>query len=320
MGREAIFGSPYAHVVWTDPATKVRFHVQVDRGPETPFAECLQYEGLHSRWDSHSSGFGPYGQVRLAKHSGGIFFLLAGEEANLIGALSKDKRKFDDLAMKEYEPQLLSRREYQQARDKSDFRSTIFKVIEFLDPKNDRELNMREDWFPVDPVEFQKERDINFGRGLRALAKVNEGIKKLEQIQPLRDKEREPRWRAAYDLAYAQLLCFRVREFQYLLLLEKQVREKPPLKDPKSNEMHLVHVQNLLAPTPEQERATKVDIKELEAQKAKATEMFNQVIKNHPGTPWAQRAQQEKSWGFGYELRDRWRDPREREYKNVPKL
>jgi hypothetical protein len=320
MGREAIFGSPRAHIVWTNPKDGVRHWIPVDRGPETPLPECLQFDGLHGRWDSHSSGFGPYGQVRLAKHTGGIFFVLAGEEASLAGSGARDKRRFDDLAMKEYEPQLMSRREYEQARNKSDFRSGIAQVINALNPSVDKELSLKDERFSLNILEFMKDREKYFGRCLRTLAKVNEGIKKIEQIEPLRAKEKEPRWRAAYDLIHAQLLCFRVREFQYLLTLEKHAREKPQPKDPKSTEWHIVHVQEMLAPTPDQVRATKVDMEELEKQKQNAVKLYDQVIKNHPGTPWERVARQEKAWGFGYQMRERYRDEREYDSKDVPKF
>ncbi|SFH87191.1 VWA domain-containing protein [Planctomicrobium piriforme] len=320
MGREAIFGSPNAHILWVDPKTSVRHHIRVHRGPETPFPECLQFDGLHGRWDSHSSGFGSYGQVRLAKQSGGIFFLLGGQEASLIGAGARDSRKFDDLAMKEYEPQLLGRRDYEQARNKSEFRSGIWQVINALDPAQDNQMNLKVERFPLDPIEFQKDRDLYFGRCLRDLTKVNEAIKRMEQIEKLREKENEPRWRAAYDLAYAQLLAFRVREFQYLLIMDQHAKDKPQVKDSKSNEWYFSYTQKLLEPTPEQVRATKVDMKELEAQKTLAIKLLDQVIKTNPGTPWERVARLEKGNGFGLELRERYRDPREYEGKDVPKF
>lgn len=320
MGREAIFGYPWAHMRWIDPKTNLEYWVKVDRGPETAFPECLQYDGLHGRWDSASSGFGPYAQVRLAKESGGIFFMLASEEKALVGRDSTGPRKFDDLAMKEYEPLLTPRREYEQARNKSEFRSGIWQVIVALNPHIDKELNLRRDHFPKDPAEFVKERDLNFSKCLRSIVKLNEGIKKLEQIAPLRAKEREPRWRAAFDLAYAQLLSYRVRQFQYLLLLDKHVRENPQMKKPDSNEWWVRNTTEMLAPTDEQIRASKVDMKELEAQRAKAIAMYDDVIKNHPGTPWARRAQQEKGWGFGFRFDEVFWDARRYDYKNVPKF
>ena len=95
MGRESIFGYPYARQRWIDPKFGLHFWIKVRRGPETAFPEALQYDGLHERWDAFSSGFGPYEQVRLARESGGIYFMLPGDEEDLIGAGAHMNRKFE---------------------------------------------------------------------------------------------------------------------------------------------------------------------------------------------------------------------------------
>lgn len=310
LSREAIFGYPYAREKWVDPKTDLPHWIRVDRGPETAFPECLQYDGFHDRWDSQSSGFGPFAQVRLAKKSGGIFFLLAGEEENLIGWTARMARKFDDLAMKEYEPDLVSKREYVAERNKSEFRRAVWEVIQALNPHTDDTLNIRTHHFPMDAVEFDREGLIAFERCLYSLKRMNDGIRMLEKIKPLRAEEAEPRWRAAFDLAYAQLLAYRVRQFQYLLAMDRHKKERPLPKDPKSNTWDIHYVKRMIEPDPQQVAATKVDMEELEKQRTLALELYDFVIKEHPGTPWAQRAQLEKSWGFGVEFRDRFWDPR----------
>ncbi|MCA9031523.1 MAG: VWA domain-containing protein, partial [Planctomycetaceae bacterium] len=175
MGREAIFGYPYAHVRWVDPEFGLAHDIRVDRGPETAMPECLQYNGFSGRWDSASSGFGPYAQVRLAKRSGGIFFMLSTQEKDLIGSAAHLERKFDDLAMKEYEPLLLARREYEASRNQNKFRQTIWEVIVALNPHAgfDQQLNLRWRWYPIDHEEFEREAGIQFQKGLRAMAKVD---------------------------------------------------------------------------------------------------------------------------------------------------
>ena len=324
MGREAIFGYPYARVSWVDPEPPNLHHwIQVDRGPETAFPECLQYDGFHGRWDSASSGFGPYAQVRLAKKSGGIYFLLSSTEKNLIGSQAKQQRKFDDLAMKEYEPLLLSKRDYEKSRNQSEFRSTIWQVIVALNPHLDGQLNLRRHHYPFEMEDFQKEGKVQFERAIRSMAKLNEGIKRLERVKPLRAKEREPRWRGAYDLAYAQLLAYRVRQFQLLLALDKHATENPKPKNPKANEWRVRHIGKMLEPSEQQVKATKIDTAELEAQKKKAIDMYKLVIAEHPGTPWAQRANAEKNWGFGVQFHDHFHDPKYNDPKyrsRIPKF
>ncbi|MDB4731489.1 VWA domain-containing protein [Planctomicrobium sp.] len=326
LGREAIFGYPYTRVSWTDPEPPNLHHwIRVDRGPETAFPECLQYDGFGGRWDSASSGFGPYGQVRLAKKSGGIFFLLNSKEANLIGSMTNMQRKFDDLAMKEYEPLLLARREYESSRAKNEFRQTIWQVIVAMNPHSgfDPQLNIRRQHYPMEPEAFEQEAGAQFAKTVRAMAKIQEAVKRLDGIKKLRAEEREPRWRAAYDLAYAQLLSYRVRQFQLLLALDKHAKEDPKPKDPKANEWNVRHIGQLLAPDEKQIKATKVDTAQLEQERTQAVAMYNQVIKEHPGTPWAQRAQAEKTWGFGIDFTERFWDPKYNDPKfqaRVPKF
>src|SRR5262249_2146576 len=84
LGRESVFGYPYAYMRWTDPTTKINFWLQIDRGPETPVVEQLQTDGFTRRWDAHPSGFGPYEQARLSQQTGGVFFMLPSLETNLV--------------------------------------------------------------------------------------------------------------------------------------------------------------------------------------------------------------------------------------------
>ena len=42
----------------------------------------------------------------------------------------------------------------------------------------------------------------------------------------------------------------------------------------------------------------------------RSVQLFKDVIKSHPGTPWARRAQYELRLGFGHTFREGFRDPR----------
>lgn len=80
LGREAMFGYPYAHYEWRHPYDGELHLLKIDRGPETAFVEQLQTDGYGQRWDAMTSGFGPFEQVRMAKETGGRFFMLPGQE------------------------------------------------------------------------------------------------------------------------------------------------------------------------------------------------------------------------------------------------
>ncbi len=309
LGRYAVFGFPLARMKWRDPKYGLDHWLAIKRGPETPYPECLQFDGLHQRWDVYSSGFGPYEQVRLCRETGGIFFLLPGDETNISGRGTHLERKFDLLDMKEYLPDLSARAVYQRERDSSKFRNVVFQVVQRLNPFVDKELEMREHWFPADFEEFAKEGALNFQRAVRALKLINEAVVFLETVKPLYEKEKSMRWRAHYDLCHAQMLAYRVRLFQYILALDKHQADKPKPKDPKNNRWHAVRLPEMLEPTPTQIKQAGVDLEELKKQEQMAREEFQAVIKNHPRTPWAQVAQQELNVGFGMKMVESYWDP-----------
>ena len=79
IGRQSLFGYERAHLRYVDPITKDVYWPSIRRGPETADVELLQWDGLHERWDEQPSGFAPYELARMAKDSGGIYFLLPSE-------------------------------------------------------------------------------------------------------------------------------------------------------------------------------------------------------------------------------------------------
>jgi von Willebrand factor type A domain len=312
LGHYSVFGYPYARVRWVDPKYGLTHWLQINRGPETPFAECLQFDGLHARWDVFSSGFGPYEQVRLAKQTGGIFFMLPGNEDNLVGAGSLEERKFEFLDMKEYLPDLSSRMEYAKERDASKFRDTQWRVIVTLNPHVEPQskfLNMQEHRYSLDPVEFASQGKATFDNALVTMGMLNEALRLLDSVKKLRDKEPSQRWRANYDLMHAQCLAYRVRLFQLILSLDQHQKLKPIPKNPKNNHWDIHRVHELLEPDKEQVRNTKVDMNELKSQNELAKAEYQTLIKNHPRTPWARRAQWDLSQGFGMKFVESYWNP-----------
>jgi len=324
MGREAIFGYPFARIRWKDPVYQLNHWVWINRGPETAYPEALQWEGLHARHDSSPSGFGPYSQVRVCKETGGVYFMLPGEEENLVGRPAAiEARKFHALAMKEYEPLLLSRRDYEEQRTRSKFRTGVWEVIKNLNPHWDAKLNMRSWHFAVEPEEFQKQGGQEFEKAAYAMNQLNKGIGLMDNIRPLRAKEDSQRWRAAYDLIYAQCLAYRVRLFQYLLVLDDHSASGRKPKDPKHNRWDIRNTKEYMEPTdPQFDRIKNAfKIKEsrseylalLQSEMQKADEAFDAVVKEHAGTPWDARAKWDKGRRYGYRFDSMFWDPRYRE-------
>jgi hypothetical protein len=324
LGRESMFGYPYARQRWVDEPTKEEFWIQIRRGPETPFPECLQWNGLHSRWDAQSSGFGPYEQVRMARETGGIFFVLPGDEETLVGQGANDKRKYDFLSMREYQPNLVSRQEYIKDRATSAFRETVWQVVARLNPNGDKllfqqsdpELNIQSEHFPLELAAFATAAQGQVARASKAMNLTNEAIDLMEKVKPERAKEATQRWRAGYDLALAQLYIFRIRLFQYLLAMDKHANNMPAPQNPKANEWNFWWDKDSVVVPDEAQferlkaafgmKMTREEYLEMvKTEETAAIERLKAILTEHPGTPWARRAETEINWGFGFRVGDR---------------
>ncbi len=125
----------------------------------------------------------------------------------------------------------------------------------------------------------------------------------LEEAEPLRDQELMPRWRANYDLMRAQVLTFRIRVYEYNAYLAEFVRDPKIVPMVKPNGARLTDWRV----RPRQETLTG-DV--TSAYILEAESLLQKVIEEHPGTPWAARAQRELDRGFGVELVEHYHLPR----------
>ncbi|WP_166824538.1 vWA domain-containing protein [Thalassoroseus pseudoceratinae] len=309
LGREAVFGSLYAHVKWKQPETGRTYYLPIRRGPETPFAEQLQWDGYRRRRDSQMSGFGPYEQVRLARDTGGIFFQLPGEQENLNDL---DDRKLNMLNLREYLPNLDSRREYAAERDSSKFRKAIWDVIALLNPYNPNASKFLEipdpqvtrEQFPANPNEYGPRVAKRLQQVVSIIGVVDQAQQYLENVRPLRDKEPSVRWRANYDLIVAQLWWYKLRLFAYGLEIDQFVRADLPkrlIKNPKHNRWNLREKPSgkMIKPDERQSKLLKVTEEDLTVAHDMAVEKLKQVIEDHPESPWSRRAEFELNRRFG---------------------
>ena len=325
LSRESIFGYPYASVKVIDEETGLPVWPTISRGPETAEVEALQWNGWGRRhgWNAEncSAGFGPWSMVRLARESGGIFFLLSDVEEQLAGGL-QNQRQYDDFEMREYVPDLMSKKQYVAERSKSKFRSTIFDIIAGLNPNTDDQLNFR--WrYSLDRGEFQKQGGEEFDKSLRALKMIDKAITLLNSVAGEKgyDTEKSQRWRASYDLLYAQLRAYMVRHVQFLYALDSHAKEWPEKSEEKHNEWARGSQREMRPPDPQQLKATGFSNDQLEQYRREAIDYYKRVIDNHSGTPWALRAEREMRQGFGVKFYSRFEDPRRREAElRAPKL
>ncbi|MCE9532763.1 MAG: hypothetical protein K8T89_16830, partial [Planctomycetes bacterium] len=294
MGREAIFGYPYARMHWTDAKSKRHYILPIDRGPETPFPEQLQIDGFHRRGDAQPSGFGPYEQMRLARETNGLFFMLPSPEVALV---NRDTRKYDANSLRAYVPDLSSRQDYAAERDHSPMRALIWKIIKDLnpyDPAIGQRVEMQTE-FSNDPTQLAAAFQRELAEAQLMIQYLSEAQQALESVQGQRDRESSYRWRANFDLLHAQTMAYRVRLQEYVAYLQAFQQNPKPVTN------------KFGAAKPSNRWVTKMVARRLTGDEHKdtierATALFKQVIADHRDTPWAARAEFEMKRHYGIDF------------------
>ncbi len=299
LGRESVFGYPFAYIRWRHPQTKRIHWLQIDRGPETGFPEQLQTNGFRRRHDAFSSGFGPYEQTRMARETNGIFFMLPSVETNLVGA---QKERYEMESLRPYRPDLRARIEVFADRDQYPLRTLIWQVIQDLNPHNvdtGKAVELRME-FSLVPQQFVQQTRQEQAKAKMHLAYMAEAEQALLSGAHLREQEVDPRWQANYDLILAQLVAYQARTYEYGVALDdfiKSPKQAPPTKGDK----RLVHW--------DVQTVGKVRTEDAKPYIERARKLFAGVQQNHPGSPWAARAAGELKRGFGVDLRPEYREP-----------
>jgi len=294
LGREAVFGYPMAYMRWEHPQTHDIHWLPVDRGPESAFVEQLQVDGFRRRHDAFPSGFGPYEQCRMARETGGVFFMLPSLESSLVRG---EKRVYELEIMRPYRPNLRAREELLRDRDRYPLRSIMWQCIYELDPLQRPELSNQIEM----RVHFSPAFDEFVRQARREQAKAKDYLIYLARVQRAlekgahhREQEADPRWQANYDLIYAQLVAYQARMWEFMASLEAFVKNPKVVPLTKSPNLRLVHWDV----TVRKQTLTKESGPYIE----RASELFRLVMENHPGTPWAGRAHGELQRGFGVDF------------------
>lgn len=293
LGREATFGYPYAHMKWIHPQTGSTHYLPVDRGPETAFVEQLQISAFRRRTDAFPSGFGPYEQTRICRETGGVFFMLPSLESAIHRG---EKRKYELEQMRAYRPDLRSRIETLAERDETPLQVLLWKVISDLNPYDDRvseiiELRVR---FSPDEATFVQQVREEQQKALIYLDYLARAQKALEERRQLRDGNDSIRWRANYDLVYSQLIAFQARVYEYGAYLEYFLNNPKTAEAIKGNRKFVGWHVNIRRDLIDEERSGPYV--------EKATELFEAIAAENPGTPWASLAEKEMIQGYGVDL------------------
>lgn len=297
IGSPAPFGQANTLVKYVDPDPQYDQTPQwaeVDQGPESLVPEQVRV-GFSANFQDEpviDSGFGPYGLTRLAYETGGIIFTVHPNRnvnrdirRSEIDPLSADIRRFfDPEVMARYRPDYLSPQDYEKRIKASPLRSALVSAAQQTAPTLERP-RMRF----VRRSEAELARDLT--RSQQDAAKLEPALLRLVALlEPglkVRQAEATPRWRAGYDLAMGRVLAQKVRTETYNAMLAKAKRGMP-FADEKNNTWVLVADEEISVGS------------KWEREAALAKELLQEVVEQHPGTPWAYLASEELKVPLGW--------------------
>ena len=307
LGRQSMFGYPFARMRYVDPITKDVYWPQIRRGPETADLESLQWDGYHERWDETPAGFAPYELARLAKETGGIYFLIPSVETQ---RNKQTERAYSMSTLKEYVPDYENRLNYLERRDNSELRRTLYEIVS--QTKKNENFSLRQD-FPIDPNQMAQPLAEWIEKSTAQLNSLFLVEKRLRQLAKARAHETEKRWQAHYDLIMAQILVREIKIYEYRACLLEMAKNPPkPSELPRDDLVvywRMDHSKDRVAPKSETEK------KYVEAE-----HLLKDVIAHHPDSPWADLAQEEMNRGFGTKRHEIKHKPNSPQYAEREKL
>lgn len=267
---------------------------RVRQGPETLYPEVVRIRSGPDADEPLDSGFGPFSLSKLCAETGGIYFCVHanrtasgrvgdGEVADMASRL---RFFFDPEVMRSYRP------DYQPAAKIDQLLAGNRAMRALVEAAKASEIG------PMDSprMEFPRQDDgalVNLLSDAQKKAAVLEP--RIEMLHatlaaglPDRDKVKERRWQAGYDLAMGRVLALKVRTNAYNIILA-QAKTGMRFKDPKNDTWKLVpddDISNVGSP--------------MEKLAVQARMFLERVVAEHPGTPWAHLAAAELRQPLGY--------------------
>lgn len=266
----------------------------VQQGPESRYLEVVKVRPKDAPDEAIDSGFGPFSLSKLCAETGGIYFAVHPNRASR-GRVSAEatapmasalKYFFDPSVMRDYRPDYQSQAEVDRMVAANRAKRAL------VDASRASEINPMAE--PT--MMFPREDD---GRLVNLLSDAQ---KKAAVLQPKIDalygllvaglpdraKIKEKRWQAGYDLALGRVLALKVRTDAYNIMLA-QAKTGMKFKNPKNDTW-------VLAPSKD---VSKVG-SQTERLANQADELLRRVVAEHPGTPWAQMANNDLRTPLGY--------------------
>ena len=289
VGNAALFGQEKGYIpfTWEENGQSFTMDLPADQGPETVYPQRLSlafWGGRNAHLDRMSASYGPYALTRLCAETGGLYLVSA--EGN--------GPTFDYSIMRSYQP------DYRPIRFlDSDIKQNQAKQAVIMAAQLSKVNSI-----PIPTLSFRADTDNVLRQQLTEAQKplavldyqLNELMNILEKGVKDREKLKEPRWRASYDLAVGRVLAMRARSLGYNEMAAEMKSTPKKFETKENNHWRLVPSANIGAG---------VTVKKLAKQ---ADEYLSRVINEHPGTPWEMLADRERQQPLGWEWEEFHRD------------
>jgi hypothetical protein len=267
--------------------------VEIEQGPETLYPEVVRVRSGRLADDAIDSGYGPYALSRLCAETGGIYFRVHANSAargrvtneGTAPLSSRLRYFFDPEVMRQYQPDYASPQKLAKEITANRAKRALVEAAGMYEVP---QMVLPETIFP-------RKSDGEFvallGEAQEAAASLQPKIDALYAMLktglPDRERLREKRWQAGYDLALGRVLAAKVRTDAYNKTLAK-AKQGLKFQNPKSDTWIL-------------EPSLEVDVDSATGKLAEqANALLEGVLRQHPGTPWALLAAEELRMPLGY--------------------
>lgn len=267
--------------------------VEIEQGPETLYPEVVRVRSGRLADDAIDSGFGPYALSRLCAETGGIYFRVHANSGARGRVTNEDTAPlssrlryfFDPEVMRHYQPDYASPEKVAKEINANRAKRALFTAAGMYEVP---QMVLPETTFP-------RKSDGEFvallGEAQKTAASLQPKIDTLYETLraglPDRERLREKRWQAGYDLALGRVLAAKVRTDAYNKTLAK-AKFGMKFQNPKSDTWVL---------EPSDDVAVDAALGKLATQ---ANELLEGVLRQHAGTPWALLAAEELRIPLGY--------------------
>jgi len=275
--------------------------VVIEQGPETFYPEVVRVRSGRFADEAIDSGFGPFSLSKLCADTGGIYFRVHANSGargrvtdEMTAPLSSRLRYFfDPDVMRAYQPDYVSQAKLKEEITRNKAKQALVEAARktVVEP-----MESPQTVFPrTDEGALKK----LLGDAQKAAARLQPKLDALYELLKTgvadREKIREKRWQAGYDLALGRVLAVKVRTDAYNLMLA-QASLGMNFKNPRSDTWKLEPSDRVQVGSATEKLATQ------------ATELLTRVIDDHPGTPWALLAAEELRTPLGYEWTETFTD------------